>query len=177
MDDTRFRVDIEFCPVLGIRQAGHAADNRDPAIGTDIAEHAGLGPQRRIRRLAHNHDLAALAVIDIGIARRRPFDRGAGHVAEPAERGQLRVVAVLRPHRHGIIWQAQDIDCGNGAEQRVGIGQGMRNRLHGTVMVAAHPDHGIGGSRRLDVRRLKKTLEEAEQIAAVSLGPSNFHQI
>jgi hypothetical protein len=44
-------------------------------------------------------------------------------------------------------------------------------------MVSAHPDHGIVVSRRLDIRRLKKTFEEAEQIAAVSFGPSNFHEI
>ena len=78
-----------FCLVLRVGQAGHAAHDRDAAVGADVAVDAGLGAQRRVARLAHHDDLAALAVVHVGVAGGRPLDRGAGHVAEPGERLEL----------------------------------------------------------------------------------------
>ena len=110
MHQTRFRVYIEQRSVLRIRQAGHAAHDRDRAVGAHIAEHAGLGAQRGIARLAHDHDLLAIAVVHISVARRRPFDRGAGQIAEPAQAFELGVMAILGPHRHRVERQASVIE-------------------------------------------------------------------
>jgi hypothetical protein len=53
----------------------------------------------------------------------------------------------------------------------------MGDRIDLSVLVAALPDHGIGIAFRADLGRLEQAAEEAEQIAAFSLGPRDFHEI
>ena len=170
-------IDGEFRLVLGIRQAGHAAYDGDRPIGANIAVDAGLRTERRVRRLAHHDNLVALAVIHVGIACGRPFDRRARHVAEPGERGQLGVVAVLRPHRHRIERKLQDIDRRQRPEKRIGVCHRMGDGLHVAGMVAAFPDHRIRVAFGFDVGRFEQRRQRAEQVASISFRAGNGHQI
>ena len=177
MHEAGFGIDVELRPVLRIGQAGHAAHDSDRAVGAHVAVDAGLGTQRRVARFTHNDDTLAVGIVDIGVAGSRPFDRNTGHVAEPGETVELGVVAVLRPHRHGIERQAENVDGGDGAEQRIGVGHRVRNGAHTAIEITALPYHGIGIAFRPDVGRLIQPLQGSEQIAAVGLRSRDRHQI
>jgi len=166
VNDAGLRVDVEGRSVLGVGQARHGADDRDATVGAHVAIDAGLGSQRRVARLALDDDLSALAVVDVGVAGRRPLDRGARHIAEPGKGGEVEVVAVLGPHRDHVEGQPEHVGRGDRADHRVGIGQGVCDRLGVLREVSALPDHGVRKPGWPDLTGLVERSEESEEVTA-----------
>ena len=177
MDDPGLGIDVENRLVLGVRQARHAADHGDRPVGPHVAVHARLGAQRGIARLARDHNALAALAVHVGVPRRRPLDRDAGQVAEPAQRRQFHVMAVLRPHRYRVEGQAENVDGGDGAQERVGVGERVGYGLNRSVAMSAPPDDSVRISCRPQLGRFIKGLQQAQEIPTGGFRASDFHQV
>jgi hypothetical protein len=87
------------------------------------------------------------------------------------------IVPVLGPHWHAVIGQAQNIDGSDGAEQGIGIGQGVGDRLAIAGVIATFPDNGLWVAVGAQVGRLVDFFQLTEQVAAVGFGTRDFHQV
>jgi hypothetical protein len=159
---------LNFLPSCEYGRTGHETNVGNRAVRPDVAVHAGRGAQRRVGRLAHDHDLLAV-VVDQLVAGGGPLDAGRVELAEPLERLQLRVVTVLRHHRHAQERQAQHVERHQRPIQGKHVGQRMRDRLHAAGGASAFPDHRIGNPARLDLGALQHAVQVLEHIAALFL--------
>ena len=86
-------------------------------------------------------------------------------------------MAVLGPHGDRVAGQAQNVDGGEGAEQGIGIGEGVAHGVHAAVVMAALPDDGLGKALGAHVGGLEEPLQGPEEVSAGGFRAGDVQQV
>ena len=150
--------------VLRVRKPRHVANTGRLAVGTNVTEDPSLRAEFGVSGLAFDDHRFATGVLDHPITSGRPLDRCARVIAEPLERGQVAVMAILSHEWNPMPGKSENFCGGDGANQRVFVRNGVADRDHVAVMKSAFPDNGIRAFRNLEPRAGHGSVEPDKKV-------------